>query len=328
MYSAEDVVKTYDGLGTNIVVKPVDPTPDKAVIRYSLDEHGAYADTLALTDVCDKTKVWFTIVDSDGLFAPATNFAYVTILPRMATVTAENKTKTYGEDDPVLTAIATGMIGTEVVAYSIARTTGENVGDYTIIPSGEMSQGNYNVVFYPGTLTINPAPVSPRNPSDPAANPDDEPRLDDPVALWAENVVKMYDGIPTNVVADVYNAVDGNGFDIEYSTNETDWVSSLAFTNVVTAQKVYFRAVPNGENYLPTNGYAFVTITNRPVTVTFAAADKVYDGTVAATCTSTNFSGLVEGEGFALDTSSMRSRCTSARSRRARTTFRPTAMRS
>ena len=75
------------------------------------------------------------------------------------TVTAENKSKTYGADDPELTAAVTtvdGPVSADTVGYTLNRESGENVGTYTITPKGEAVQGNYTVTYNPGVLTITP----------------------------------------------------------------------------------------------------------------------------------------------------------------------------
>ena len=79
----------------------------------------------------------------------------VTIAAKEVTVTADNKTKIHGEDDPELTAAVEGLVGTDTVVYTLSRETGEAVGEYIITPAGDEEQGNYRVTgFHTGTLTI------------------------------------------------------------------------------------------------------------------------------------------------------------------------------
>ena len=61
------------------------------------------------------------------------------ITPKAVTVTAENKSKVYGETDPALTAAVSGTIGGDTVDYSLSRAEGEAVGNYAITASGEAS---------------------------------------------------------------------------------------------------------------------------------------------------------------------------------------------
>ena len=77
-----------------------------------------------------------------------------TINKATATVTADDKTKVAGEADPEFTATVEGTVGNDVLNYELSRATGETAGTYAITPSGDAVQGNYNVTYVPGTLTI------------------------------------------------------------------------------------------------------------------------------------------------------------------------------
>ena len=48
----------------------------------------------------------------------------------------------------------TGLVGSDTVNYTLSRAAGDNVGTYTITPSGDAVQGNYTVTYQTGTLTI------------------------------------------------------------------------------------------------------------------------------------------------------------------------------
>lgn len=79
----------------------------------------------------------------------------LTITPATATVTADAQTKVYGETDPTLTATVTGIRRPgDVIDYTLARESGDNVGTYTITPTGDATQGNYTVTFVPSDFTI------------------------------------------------------------------------------------------------------------------------------------------------------------------------------
>ena len=78
----------------------------------------------------------------------------VTVTRKAVTVTADNKTKAVGENDPTLTATVTGLVGSDTVNYTLSRASGETVGTYTITPSGDAEQGSYTVTYKTGTLTI------------------------------------------------------------------------------------------------------------------------------------------------------------------------------
>ena len=82
-----------------------------------------------------------------------------TIAPKPVTVTANDQTKEYGEADPTLTATVEGLVGEDVITYSVSRAEGEAVGEYAITPTGDASQGNYTVNYVAGTMTITSNPT-------------------------------------------------------------------------------------------------------------------------------------------------------------------------
>ena len=90
--------------------------------------------------------------------------ATLTINPKAVTVKANDKSKAYGDADPTFDATVTGMVNgenaSEKLTYNINRVAGNNVGTYTITPSGEAEQGNYSVTFETGTLTIGKKPLT------------------------------------------------------------------------------------------------------------------------------------------------------------------------
>ena len=80
------------------------------------------------------------------------------------TVTAIDQTKVYGATDLALTYAITGFVNGDTEAnletgVSILRVTGENVGKYTIIPSGA-SSSNYTINFVTGNFNITAAPLT------------------------------------------------------------------------------------------------------------------------------------------------------------------------
>ena len=77
------------------------------------------------------------------------------------TITAENKAITFGEFAPEFTVAYDGWQGADTAtvltgsqAYACAYVRGNNVGDYTIIPSG-VDAHDYAITFVNGTLTVN-----------------------------------------------------------------------------------------------------------------------------------------------------------------------------
>ena len=82
------------------------------------------------------------------------------ITRRPVTITADDASKVFGTSDPesfgasVANAVSDGF----EFQYSVARETGENAGEYAIIPTGAVEQGDdYTVTYKPGIFTITPA---------------------------------------------------------------------------------------------------------------------------------------------------------------------------
>ncbi|RHW24446.1 hypothetical protein D0Z08_24310 [Nocardioides immobilis] len=86
------------------------------------------------------------------------------------TVTAENRTKAYGDANPALGYTITGYVNgqdssvvTGTPALSTTATTSSNVGSYPItVSAGSLAvpSNNYFFAYQPGTLTVNPKPVT------------------------------------------------------------------------------------------------------------------------------------------------------------------------
>ena len=78
------------------------------------------------------------------------------ITPKAVTVTANSKTKVYGEKDPTLDAKVEGTLNGDAVKYTLSRKAGEDVGTYAITVTGNKEQGNYEVSFVNGDFEITP----------------------------------------------------------------------------------------------------------------------------------------------------------------------------
>ena len=85
-----------------------------------------------------------------------------TIKGAPVTVKAYNSSKDYGENDPTLSASVSGILMTDPIdiVYEVDREEGEDAGTYTITPTGDKAQGNYEVIYETGTFTINRKKVS------------------------------------------------------------------------------------------------------------------------------------------------------------------------
>lgn len=83
-----------------------------------------------------------------------TNNAYLNILPKEITVSADYLEKTYGELDPILTYTIQGLCDNDNLQGSLIRSNGEDVGEYEIT-LGTLSNSNYNIKFNSNVFKIN-----------------------------------------------------------------------------------------------------------------------------------------------------------------------------
>ena len=101
-------------------------------------------------------------VISQGTLALSSNYslsfngASLSITARAVTVTADAKSKVYGDNDPSLTyQITSGSLAfTDTFSGSLARTAGENVGTYAILQGTLSLGGNYNLSFVGASFDI------------------------------------------------------------------------------------------------------------------------------------------------------------------------------
>ncbi|HEX3483595.1 MAG TPA: MBG domain-containing protein [Micropepsaceae bacterium] len=95
---------------------------------------------------------------------------FVYALAPVLTVTADSKTRAYGDANPALTATITGLVGNDALANAVtgqpALSTnagiGSNIGDYAILagPGSLASDFNYGFQFANGNLHIDPAALT------------------------------------------------------------------------------------------------------------------------------------------------------------------------
>jgi uncharacterized repeat protein (TIGR02543 family) len=198
---------------------------------------------------------------------------------KAVTVTADNKSKVFGEKDPELTATVTGTIGKDTVEYTLSRKAGEDVGTYTITPSGKAEQTNYKVTYATGTLTIT------RQSIDPGTDPE-KPNPDYTGAKVNSPKDEVYDGKEHKWIPTVTDKADkklkaGTDYTVEYSTSD--------FTNVGTIKVT----ITGKGNYTGTVKRSY-KVTPKEYTVTTESATKTYSGT--ALTAGGKVSGIVRGE--------------------------------
>ncbi len=198
-------------------------------------------------------------------FVPGT----FTITRNKVIVTANDLNKVYGEDDPEFTATITGLkIGDDEnsISFTFERAAGENVGEYTVTPFGEATQGNYDVEFKEGKLTIARATAT----------------------VKAEAQSKVYGTEDPELTVEITGLQNG----------DEESVITYAVTREEGDDVGEYIITPSGEavqgNYNVVYETSKLTITPASVTVTANANEKVY-GSADPTLTA-EIEGLMPGE--------------------------------
>ena len=201
------------------------------------------------------------------------------ITPKSVTVTANDKTKVFGESDPKLTATVAGTLGDDTVKYTLSRKAGEDVGKYTITASGKAEQGNYSVTYVAGTLTITSQSI------DPGTDPE-KPNPDYTGAKVNSPKDSVYDGKEHKWIPTVTDKADkkleaGTDYTVEYSTKNFKDVGTIDVT------------ITGIGNYSGTVKRSY-KVTPKEYTVTTDSATKTYSGT--ALTAGGKVEGIVSGE--------------------------------
>ena len=201
------------------------------------------------------------------------------ITPKSVTVKAEDKTKVFGETDPKLTAKVDGTLGNDTVDYKLSRKAGEDVGTYTITPSGKAEQTNYKVTYATGTLTITSQSI------DPGTDPE-KPNPDYTGAKVNSPSDEVYDGKEHKWIPTVTDKADkkleaGKDYTVEYSTKNFKDVGTIDVT------------ITGIGNYSGTVKRSY-KVTPKEYTVTTDSATKIYSGT--ALTAGGKVEGIVSGE--------------------------------
>ena len=87
-----------------------------------------------------------------------------TVSAKAITVTADAKTRTYGDADPTFTYVASGLVGSDSLSGGLARSVGSNVGTYAIT-QGTLANSNYTISYTGASLTVTPKALSITAPS-------------------------------------------------------------------------------------------------------------------------------------------------------------------
>ena len=172
-----------------------------------------------------------------------TGTAIFTISKKGATITPNAAGKTYGEDDPELTAVVEGLIGNDTLNYTLTRVQGNDAGTYEIsVVLGE--NPNYEITVGTATFTISPKAA----------------------AVTADDLSKVYGEDDPALTATVEGAVEGDTINYTLSRAEGNNVGEYAITVTLGENPNYDVTATNGT----------FTITKKAATVTADDKSKVY----------------------------------------------------
>jgi len=222
-----------------------------ALVRAAGENVGTYAITQG------------TLAISDGNGGNNYNLTFVganlTITVRPITITADPKSKVYGNADPALTyQITSGSLAfSDTVVGALVRAAGENVGSYaitqgTLAISDGNGGNNYNLTFVGANLTITARPIT----------------------ITADPKSKTYgDADP----ALTYQITSGS---LAFSDMIVGSLTRAAGENVgtyaITQDTLAISDGNGGNNYNLTFVGANLTITARPITITADPKSKTY----------------------------------------------------
>lgn len=152
-----DVEKTYGDEPFNLNVKSDDQTSNLEYV--SNNEEVATVSENGEVILHNAGKAIITVTQGKTRnYNETTKEVEVNVLPKKATVTAENKEKVYGSKDEELTYTSTGLVNKDQLSgITLSRVEGEVAGTYDITVSQEKGANpNYDLTFEKGTYTIKP----------------------------------------------------------------------------------------------------------------------------------------------------------------------------
>ncbi|PVX35498.1 MBG domain-containing protein [Janthinobacterium sp. 78] len=184
---------------------------------------------------------------ANGNYVVTAHNGALSIAARPITVTADAKSKVYGNVDPGLTYQVTQgtLVAGDSLSGALRRAAGENVGSYTIDASA-LANGNYVVTAHDGALSI-------------AARP---------ITVTADAKSKVYGNVDPGLT---YQVTQGS----LVAGDSLNGILRRAAGENVGSYTIDASALANG-NYVVTAHDGALSIAARPITVTADAKSKVY----------------------------------------------------
>ncbi|TSA32359.1 MAG: hypothetical protein D4R64_16090, partial [Porphyromonadaceae bacterium] len=197
----------------------------------------------------------------------------ITVKTVINVIVTAGQTKVYGETDPILLyKYYPELDPGDSFTGQLSRAQGENVEDYPINRGTLSVSPKYGIYLAPSTFTITPKPIT--------------------ITAVAES--KVYNG---TIASDEVPTISPNlVFD-----DTAEFIQTYDTKNVGTGKTMSPSGRANdgnnGKNYTVT--YVTVDlgiITPKPIIGNITAADKVYDGTIAATILTHTLEGAIRGD--------------------------------
>ncbi len=262
--------KTYDGTAVTA------PTFDKlgngaATIEYKVK--GADDSTYTTTAPKNAGNYVVRVTAAEGTnYKAASATAEFTIDKVAITVTADAKSKAYGEGDPVLTwSITSGALisGEQLTGITISRVSGENVNTYAItVSQAEGANKNYDITFVGGTFTVSSKTVD--------------------ATVVVNGAPFIYSGSkqePEIVVKNGDTVIPANEYEVRYANNINAGTATVTVTD------------KDGGNYVVNGSTTFIINKADPVIGTVGVDGTVKDSThpseVNLTRTDTTVDGML-----------------------------------
>lgn len=156
----KDVEKTYGDEAFTIHAQSKD---NESAIEYaSSDEKVATVDSEGNVVIKGAGKVIITVSQKESKnYKKVSKEINLTVKAKKITVTVNDASKTYGDEDSEFTYVNDKLIGNDkLTSIILTREEGEDVGTYKIkVSQKEGSNPNYDITFKDGTYTINPLSI-------------------------------------------------------------------------------------------------------------------------------------------------------------------------
>ena len=225
-------------------------------IVYSLDGNTFTENVPTATNAGEYTVYYKVVGDENHNDVAGTNTIVVTIKKATLTITAEDKSVTYGEEAPTYSATYSGwkaqdneevLVGE--MTFECEYNTNSNVGTYDINISGVEAQ-NYEITFVSGVLTVNKADATITN----------TPNAINDLVYSGEEQTLITEGKAEG--GKIVYSLDGNTFteDVPTATNAGEYT-------------VYYKVVGD-ENHNDVAGTNTIVVTIKKATLTITAEDK------------------------------------------------------